>query len=198
MESSAAARGSRRLAFISVAPADGKADELEDADERVRGLVSAARGGDREAFGALYRLFHGAVFRLARFHVPGDAEDIAAETFVRAWAALPRYRDTGAPFVAWLYGIARHLVADEFSRRSRTDVRSDVPEVAMEDANEDRVAIAAAVERLPVEQRQVIELKFLVGLRNPQVAEALGRTAGAVNALQWRALRALRARMEER
>jgi RNA polymerase sigma-70 factor, ECF subfamily len=164
-----------------------------------RELVRKAQKGDREAFDLLYRMHHAAVFRLARFHVGSDADDAAAETFVRAWASLPKYRDTGAPFVAWLYGIARHVVADEFRRRHRTEPRADLPDSPVEiRGSEDRLDLRAAIDRLPEEQRLVIELKFLAGLKNPEIAMLLRTTTGAVNAKQWRALNALNEAMGER
>src|SRR5918996_2886549 len=102
-------------------------------------LVERARRNDREAFGDLYRLYHGAVFRLARFHIGTGAEDIAAETFLRAWVALPRYRNTGAPFVAWLYGIARHVVADERAARRRVEPRAEPPDQSTNPGPDDSV-----------------------------------------------------------
>lgn len=82
-------------------------------ENRVGWLVERARNGEREAFGELYRICHGPLFRYVRFYLPGaDGEDATAETFLRAWLGLPRYRKTGAPFLAWLIGIARHVVAD--------------------------------------------------------------------------------------
>jgi len=165
------------------------------------GLARRAQEGDRDAFGQLYRLHHPAIFRMVRFSLGDggvDAEDATAETFVRAWRALPRYTDTGAPFVSWLYGIARHVVADERRRRMRTESRDEVPEQAHEPDYEDRLDLASAIERLPEEQRTVIELKFLAGLSNPEVAALLETTTGAVNARQWRAIRALNEMLSER
>jgi RNA polymerase sigma-70 factor (ECF subfamily) len=182
----------RVTANISTSVSDGK-DVARDADVRAldRELAKRAGRGDRGAFEQLYRMHHAAVFRLARFHLGADAEDAAAETFVRAWAALARYEDTGAPFVAWLYGIARHVVADEFRRRGRTEPRSEVPDSVIDFQADDRLDLHAAIGRLPEEQRTVIELKFLAGLKNPEIANLLGTTTGAVNAKQWRALHTL-------
>jgi RNA polymerase sigma-70 factor (ECF subfamily) len=166
-----------------------------------RGLVRRAQEGDREAFGQLFQLHHAAVFRMVRFSLGSggsDAEDAAAETFARAWKALPRYRDTGAPFVSWLYGIARHVVADERRRGLRTEPREELPDEGHEPLHDDRIDLATAIERLPDEQRLVVEMKFLAGLTNPEVAALLGTTTGAVNARQWRALQALQEILRER
>ena len=165
----------------------------------VRELVERARDGDRDAFGELYRLCYGAVSRFVRFHLPGAAaEDAIADTFLRGWLSLPRYRDTGAPFAAWLVGIARHVVADAHRAARRTEPRADPPDrsVEFDDHATDRLALRAALERLPREQRQVIELKYLVGWTNEEVGRALGKSIGAVNALQWRALARLKRILE--
>jgi len=157
-------------------------------------LVERARGGDRDAFGELFRLHHAAVFRVARARLPhGLAEDAAAETFARAWVALPRYRRTGAPFVSWLYGITRNVVADGLRRGQRTESQAE-PDTGAVDPwgrHDDHLALAEALAALPEEQRQVIELKYLMGLTNDEVGAALGKKPGAVNAQQWRALRSL-------
>lgn len=177
-------------AYVSPSPSDRKLRAVEDAaPDDVVSLVARAAEGDRDAFGSLYRTHYEGVFRMVRFRLGTDPEDAAAEVFVRAWAALPRYRDTGAPFAAWLYGIARHVVADEIKRRTRTLSVADVPDRHVFDQPpEDRMVLARAIASLPDEQRKVVELKFLAGLTNPEVAQALGISTGAVNAKQWRAL----------
>jgi RNA polymerase sigma-70 factor, ECF subfamily len=186
-------RSKRPTANISV-PVDDGMDAAQSADVRAldRELAKRAKEGDRDAFERLYRIHHAAIYRLARFHLGTDADDATAETFVRAWAALPRYEDRGVPFVAWLYGIARHVVADEFRRRGRIEPRAEVPDRVVEFGGaDDRLDLRAAIDRLPEEQRVVIELKFLAGLKNPEIAALLETTTGAVNAKQWRALSAL-------
>ncbi len=166
-------------------------------------LVDRAREGDAEAFGELYRMYHGAIYRAVRHRLGGTegVEDAVAETFVRAWAALPRYRRRGVPFVAWLYGIARHVALDEIARRRRVwpvAEASDRPAAGGAGGEEDdRVDLSRALARLPEEQRQVLEMRFFLGLSNAEVGAVLGRTPGAVNALQWRALRMLRGLLQE-
>jgi RNA polymerase sigma-70 factor (ECF subfamily) len=167
-------------------------DHLRSETMEERELVGMARDGDRDAFGKLFLAHHGAIFRLARATLGDGAEDVASETFVRAWTALPKYRDTGAPFVTWLYGIARHVVVDELRRRSRSELQTDIDMGGVEHSHDDRLMLAAALDGLSDEQRQVLELKFFIGLTNDEVGTALGKTPGAVNAQQWRALQALR------
>jgi RNA polymerase sigma-70 factor (ECF subfamily) len=182
-------------ANISGPSDDRSGDGLLTDDSKVdttSGLVRRAQQGDREAFGALYREHHAAIYRLARFYLDGAAEDVVAETFLRAWKGLPRYKDTGAPFVSWLYGIARHIVGDELRRKNRTEPRETLPERAVEQNGEDRLVLAGSIARLPDEQRRVVEMKYVLGMKNPEVAEILNKSIGAVNALQWRALQNLK------
>ena len=195
---------SSRTANISAPNSDIQAGTYGGEEQRFDGvpqLVEKAKRGDRDAFAELYRLHHARIFRMARLHLRdlGDgAEDAVAETFLRAWAALPRYRDTGAPFVAWLYGIARHVVLDEVARGRRVMPREELPERTWGWTVDDRLTLAQAMDRLPAGQRQVVELKFLAGMRNAEVASALGKSKGAINAMQWRALGTLREILEER
>lgn len=159
--------------------------------------IERARAGDKDAFGELYRRYRPAIFRLVRASLGSDADDAVAETFMRAWAALPRYRNTGAPFAAWLYGIARHVVVDSLRSQQRTQPREHLPEATSPDRSDDNLDLAAAVARLPKRQRQVVEMKYLMGFTNPEVARSLGISIGAVNAKQWRALRTLEKMLEE-
>ena len=190
-----------RTANISAPNSDIQAGTYGGEEQRldqVPQLVEKAKRGDRDAFAELYRLHHARIFRMARLHLGDGAEDAVAETFLRAWAALPRYRVTGAPFVAWLFGIARHVVLDEVARGRRVLPREELPERARGWTVDDRLTLAQALDRLPAAQRQVVELKYLAGMRNEEVASALGKSKGAINAMQWRALGTLREILEER
>ena len=191
-------------AYISASIFDRKVRDhvaKPETDERIGLLVQYAQGGDREAFGELYRLCHGVVFRFVHFYLPGaEGEDAVAETFLRAWGALPRYRQTGAPFAAWLIGIARHVVTDVHRASRRAEPWAEPPDrpVEFQDRLVDRLALAEAVAGLPGEQRRVIELKFLLGWTNNEVGQVLGKSVGAVNALQWRALARLKEALVKR
>ena len=160
-------------------------------------LVERSRDGDKDAFGQIFRLHRDAIYRFARVRLGAEAEDVVAEVFTRAWIQLPRYQNTGAPFSAWLYGIARHVIADELSRQTRTEPRAIVPDTLVKWDEDDRLVLAQAIAKLHPEQRQVIEMKYLMGMRNHEVAAAMDTTTNAVNARQWRALTALRGELEE-
>jgi RNA polymerase sigma-70 factor (ECF subfamily) len=166
--------------------------------ERVAELVTQAQQKDRDAFEQLYLLYYRPIYTLARFYLPGQAEDIVAETFLRAWGALERYRDMGRPFAAWLYAIARHIVADELKARRRTEPRSELPDRPIDWDHDDRLVLAMGLARLSKTQRVVVELKYLIGLSHQEIADILHKSIGAVKALRWRALRNLSAYMGER
>jgi RNA polymerase sigma-70 factor (ECF subfamily) len=166
--------------------------------DSVARLVERAKDGDKDAFGQLYILHRDAILRFARFRLGAEADDVVSEVFTRAWVTLNRYEYTGLPFVAWLYGIARHVVADELARRSRMQAQADLPESLPRWAEDDRIDLFEAIEKLPTEQRQVIEMKYFMGMRNPEVADVLNTTVNAVNGRQWRALAALRDHLEEK
>jgi RNA polymerase sigma-70 factor (ECF subfamily) len=161
-------------------------------------LVERAKDGDKDAFGQIFRLHRDAILRFARLRLGVEADDVVSEVFTRAWITLNRYEYTGLPFVAWLYGIARHVVSDELNRQSRTKPQADLPESLPRWAEDDRLDLFAAIERLPNEQRQVIEMKYFMGMRNQEVADVLNTTVNAVNARQWRALAALRDQLGEK
>jgi RNA polymerase sigma-70 factor (ECF subfamily) len=167
--------------------------EPEPPRERILELVLASQQNDREAFGHLYRIYYRRIYNLARFYLPQQAEDVVAETFVRAWAAIVRYKDTGRPFVAWLYGIARHVVADELKGQRRVEPREELPDSPTESPEDDRIMLAMGLARLPTEQRRVLELKYLLGLSHGEIAAALRKSVGAVKALRWRGLQKLAA-----
>jgi RNA polymerase sigma-70 factor, ECF subfamily len=189
-------RRSTATANISPPSSDGKGEESDRAHERA--LVVRAQDGDRDAFGELYRIHLPAVARLVRFRLGGPDEDAVAEVFLRAWRGIAGYRDRGVPFAAWLYGIARHIAVDELRKRGRVEPVETLPDRGEDPMTAELLTLHGAIERLPTEQRQVIELKYLVGMSNDEVAAATGTTSGAVNAKQWRALRTLAGILEER
>jgi RNA polymerase sigma-70 factor (ECF subfamily) len=185
------------VANISRLSSDGKGEE-PDGRAHERALVERAKDGDRDAFGVLYRDHAAAVARVVRFRLGRDDEDAVSEVFLRAWRGLAAYRDTGAPFSAWLYAIARHVAIDLLRSSARTEPRADVPDHEVDEMTAEVLTLHDAIEQLPTEQRQVIELKYLVGLTNTEVASAMDTSTGAVNARQWRALKALAEVLEEK
>src|SRR5436190_22424611 len=186
-------------ANISAPSLDGKGGDEPDGREHERALVRRAQDGDRDAFGDLYRTHLPAISRLVRFRLGTEDEDAVSEVFLRAWRGLGSYRDTGVPFAAWLYGIARHVAIDALRRQGRDEPRDELPDRAAEELmTAEMLTLRGAIDELPTEQRQVIELKYLVGMTNEEVAAAMATTPGGINARRWRALKALAEILEER
>jgi RNA polymerase sigma-70 factor (ECF subfamily) len=170
-----------------------------DADERR--LVAAAQR-DPAKFGELYdRHFDRVYAYVVRRVADRDAaEDVTADVFHRALAALPSYESRGAPFGAWLLRIAANIVVDR-SRRSGREAQplSDAAEPVVEApaAEDDRIArLFAFVDDLPSDQRRVIVERFVDERSIRDIAARMGRTEGAVKQLQLRALQTLRSRMD--
>jgi len=170
-------------------------------------LIQLARQGDPAACATLYDRHYDAVYRYCYYHV-GDAplaQDLAGEVFVRMVENLDRFDVRGRPLLAWLYAIARNLIADTYRKRGQSpQLPLDQVQVADKDTLAQRVEqrllaedLAAALRRLTEEQRQVILLKFVLDHDNAEVARMLGKSEGAIKSLQHRALAALRRALEQ-
>ena len=179
----------------------------DDAAAEVWALVERAQKGDAEAFGLIYDRYMDTVFRFIYFRVGSRplAEDLTADTFLRALKRIGSFTWQGRDLGAWLVTIARNLVADHFkSGRYRLEVTTgDVldadkaergPEGSPEAAVVDHitnVALLRAVKQLNPEQQECIVLRFLHGFSVAETAQAMGKNEGAIKALQYRAVRAL-------
>jgi RNA polymerase sigma-70 factor, ECF subfamily len=176
--------------------------KAQASDERA--LIEQAKQ-DPSRFAALYESHFERVYAFAVRHVRGreEAEDLTAEVFHRALAALPNFEWRGLPFGAWLLRIASNAAADRFkhSEREATFYGLEDPPGAVEPADleeiEQRASLFRLVDGLPVDQRRVIVMRFAEGKSIREISEELGRTEGAVKQLQFRALENLRTRMRE-
>jgi RNA polymerase sigma-70 factor (ECF subfamily) len=172
-------------------------------DRRIERLVRKAARGDAHAFARVYDAFADRVYGFVRLRVDDarDAEELTETVFLKAWQALPTYRQLGLPFSAWLFRIARNAVIDGHRRTARAvatveiDEAGDVADSGYVDAEVFRRIEAdrlrAAVGRLTEEQAAVVTMRFLWGLALKDAAAVMDRTEGAVKALQHRALRTL-------
>ena len=121
--------------------------------------------------------------------------------------ALPRYQDQGRPFMAFVYGIAAHKVADAHrsAGRNKSEPVEELPEQLDTGSGPEQRAIDSDAGRrmnqlltkLPEKQREVLVLRVVVGLSAEETAAAIGSTAGAVRVAQHRALSRLRALAEQ-
>lgn len=170
-------------------------------------LLKRARNGDRQALDELCRREWRSVYAIVYAAVRDrqEAEDLTQDVFVRALNALDRYQETDVPFRAYLAAIARNRVRDRWRKREFVQVgleqapdlfSHDRPDVALSglplalDINE-------AILTLPEDYRTVLQLRLWEDRSSDEVARLMGRSAGAVRVLQYRALAALRRILEE-
>lgn len=116
--------------------------------------------------------------------------------------ALPTFRHEGKPFLAFVYGICAHKVADAHraAARSRTHPVAEVPDAPSTArgpeqwvvANSTATVVDEMLSTLPEAQQEILRLRVVVGLSAEETAEALGMSAGAVRVSQHRALAKLR------
>lgn len=174
-----------------------------------RALVVLAARGDRDAFGLLYERHVHKVYRHVYYltNDPEAAEDLTAQTFLRALQAIPTYEVRGVPFQAWLLRIAYNLTVNH-RKAQRNNGHAPLPErvegladTVPSDADDPQADVEpeklwGLVRKLRDDQRQVIVMRFADGLSYKEVAQALGKTVGAVRVIQYRALMALRRSLE--
>lgn len=137
-----------------------------------------------------------------------EAEDLASDVFVRALKAIDSYKDTGAPMEAWLFKIARNRVIDHLRDRGRkprpTELNEALATMDRRDANPDdhieyteEVALLhQAMGKLSDAQRQVLALRFGAEMTSEEVAQVVGKKAGAVREMQSAAISKLRQIMQ--
>ncbi len=166
-------------------------------------LVARAQGGDVDAIGRLYDQHHESIFRYLWLRL-GDwqaAEDLTGDVFMRMLTALPGYHSVGLPFRAWLYRIAHNLLVDHFRKAdnrvlvSLDEIKEQNGENDPASATEQKLLVARvnhALSQLDQNQREVIVLRFVIGLPLREVAGAVNKTEAAVKSLQHRGLAALR------
>jgi len=173
-----------------------------------RPLIERVRKGDQDAARTLYERYFDRIYNYvyARLGRAEDAEDLAIDTMTRSLTRLDQFQDQGVAFSSWVYKIAHNATIDHYRRHRKVTLVSlvqatlpqsaDPSELAMEQlSNEDlRVALRALTD----EQQQVLILRFFQDLTAPQVAGIMGKSVGAVQALQHRALGSLERALQGR
>jgi RNA polymerase sigma-70 factor (ECF subfamily) len=201
--------GSRRAVLAGSGPgATARSQATPEHLARIEALVQLAQAGDAEAFGQIYEEYVDVVYRYLYVRCGSHhlAEDLTAETFVRALRRLDSFTWTGKDIAAWFVTIARNLVLDHTkSARFRMEVataelldpdeHADAPEAEVLHRMRDR-RLLEAVKDLKAEQQECIVLRFLQGLSLAETAAVMGRKENAVKQLQLRAVRSLHRALE--
>jgi RNA polymerase sigma-70 factor (ECF subfamily) len=201
-------RYAKRLVFLE--RLEPSSQQVRDADSKR--LVVRYQTGDEAVFGDLYLRYFNHVYSYARVALAEhhEAEDVTQQVFIRALSALARYElRPNVAFRGWLFAIARNVIVDVLKERhglypeapDQLDVmRDQAPAYDEVEVAEtlgwlsDR-EVGMFVERLPLPQRQVLVLRFMLDLSGEEIAQALGRSPNSVRKLQQRALESLQRRL---
>lgn len=170
--------------------------------------ILRSKQNDREAFAEVFDHFVDRIYRFIKYKISDQlaAEDILQEVFLKAWLGLPKLPEQDLNFSAWLYKIAGNTVNDYFRKQYRTpsmlslESVAEVPDVQNAqdilnnslDTSSDIASLKKAFNRLPVQYKQVLEIRYIQDFTLEETAKMLGKTNLAVRLLQHRALKKLR------
>ena len=158
------------------------------------------------SFKALYERNRLPVFRYVYALTGGsqdDAEDLTAETFLRAWKARHRFDGEVDSAIGWLIGIAKRLVIDDYRRTARTsrDLLTDLASESTPEQtavrDEQETILFRLVANLPDEQREIIILRYLLGWRVNDIARHIGASENKISVSLHRTLSKLREKWTE-
>ena len=180
----------------------------DQSELRDRELVSRIRGGDEDAFRGLFRRYAPSARALAQRVVrqPNLAEDIVQEAFLSIWESPDGYDPERGSVRSWLMTTVHHRAVDavrrEEAHRRRVDEAAGDTVILVEDPADqvveevglpqERAAILTALDGLPAEQRQVIELMYFDGLTQSKIADRLQLPLGTVKSRTLLGMRRLR------
>ena len=170
--------------------------------EELEGMLAGLAAGNRDSLAALYHRTRAAVYGLALSYLKNghDAEDVTQDTFVRAWDKADQYRPQGKP-LGWLLAITRNLALMKLRDRGKSQ---DLPEdqwenLAIENPMvtlEDRQLLTAAMAVLTDQERQVVILHAVTGLRHKEIAALLEIPLATALSKYHRALKKLKSAMK--
>lgn len=170
----------------------GRQDDITEA------YIKKIAGGDKEALALLYEQTHAAVygFALSILKNRQDAEDVEQDTYLQLWKAAGSYTPAGKP-LAWIFTITRNLARMRLREQSRTitiptedwqSMFADEPALDYED----RLVLEALLNVLSDEERQIVMLYTVAGLKHREIAELLNLRLSTVLSKYARALKKLR------
>lgn len=172
-------------------------------------LIEQARRGNGDAFAEIYcryarRVFH---YVLTYTETVDDAADLTQHVFLRVFEALPRYRQQGAPFSAWLFRIARNAAIDTYRRRHKTLPWEHIPISWQPLTDDDPEALVLRVEalnrlrllvaQLGPEKQEMLYLRFAGELTAGEIGAVIGKSKAAVQRQMTRTMQQLKERYHE-
>ena len=181
---------------------------LDDGPARERRVVAQAvaraKAGDHEAIRFLYMRYadnvYGYVRSIVRDH--HEAEDVTQHVFAKLMTALPKYEARDVPFAAWILRVARNVALDHLRQRRAIPCEEfrelEPTRDDRGDSQQTSLSLREALEELPVEQREVVVLRHLVGLSPGEIAGRMNKSEPSVHGLHHRGRGALRSTLVER
>lgn len=180
------------MAQVQVAVADRQIIAPEES------LVEAAAAGAQGAFAEIYQLHLSRIFRYLYYRTGHrqTAEDLTEQVFLKAWQAMPRYKSSGTPFVAWLFRIAHNLAVDHHRNKRETLALDELLEIEdksptaqqLLERREEASKLSAALAQLSRLEQSVIALRFVERLDHRTVATIIQKSETATRSIQSRAL----------
>ena len=178
--------------------------EYAPAEERreLQRLLRCIAAGEREALAALYQRTRTAVYGLALSYLRNahDAQDLTQDVYVQVWDSAAQYRPTGSP-MGWLLAVCRNLCLMRLRREERHAALSEeewdaipTPECGLD--AEERVLLQNALESLGEEERRIVLLHAVTGLKHREIAALLELALPTVLSKYYRALKKMRSCLE--
>ena len=165
-------------------------------------LILRVAAGEQQALEELYRRTRGAVYAVALSLLRNahDAQDVAQDAFVRVWEGAAQYRPQGSP-MAWLLTVARNLARMKLRQGARQAELSDeeweaIPADSPAVTPEDRELLQGALASLEDQERQVVLLHAVTGLKHREIAQLMEMPLATVLSKYHRALKKLKTKMK--
>lgn len=169
-------------------------------------LIEKAKVGDKEAFGKLYELYYLPVFRYIYFRLKRkeDTEDLVQIVFLKVYRSIEKYEDRGQQPLAYFFTVARTTVIDYLRKKQNLKLYENFEDEKKEkidpekisELNEQARIVGNAIQTLDGNQREVVLLKFIVGLSNSEIAKQLGKSEDTIRQIQHRALKNLERKLK--
>mgnify|MGYP000302539297 CR=1 FL=1 len=173
----------------------------EEAQE-LRRLLSGVAAGNRDDLAQLYRRTRTAVYGLALSYLRNahDAQDLTQDVYVHIWDTADRYRPTGSP-IGWVLAVCRNLCLMRLRRTERHAVLSEaewdaIPQQETGLTTEERTLLQHVLSRLGEEERRIVLLHAVTGLKHREIAALLELPLPTVLSKYHRAIRKMRADLE--
>lgn len=177
-------------------------EENESRRRELEQLLIRTGQGDREAFARLYSLTRGAVYALALslLRDAHEAQDVAQDVYVKVWESAPSYRPQGSP-MAWLLTVARNMARSRLRQSGRQIALDEegwnaIPAAAPDVTPEDRAVLQGALAELSGEERRIILLHAVTGLKHREIAALLELPLSTVLSKYHRGLKKMKSLMK--